>query len=100
MNFRITEGKGFHIKFKNGVTLSTQFGFGNYCDNRHIRDNIHNGETGSNLVEVAVWDKDKKWLTRKMIKAVFNEEAYDDVMGYVNVTDWAKIVQWCSEQDG
>ena len=28
MNFRITDGKGFQIKFPNGIILSTQFGFG------------------------------------------------------------------------
>jgi len=31
--FRITQGKGFHLNFPNGVTLSTQFGAGNYGDN-------------------------------------------------------------------
>jgi hypothetical protein len=29
--FRITDTKGFHITFKNGVTVSVQFGWGNYC---------------------------------------------------------------------
>lgn len=29
----ITEGKGFRISFPNGVTVSAQFGGGNYCAN-------------------------------------------------------------------
>jgi len=35
--FRITHNKGFHITFPNGLTLSTQFGGGNYCEN-HMGD--------------------------------------------------------------
>jgi hypothetical protein len=27
--------KGFHINFNNGYTLSVQFGYGNYCENRY-----------------------------------------------------------------
>ena len=32
--FKITGGKGFQITFKNGCTLSVQFGPGNYSDKR------------------------------------------------------------------
>jgi len=31
--FAITRGKGFHVSFENGWTVSVQFGGGNYCDN-------------------------------------------------------------------
>lgn len=31
--FKITGNRGFHIMFPNGIILSTQFGYGNYCDN-------------------------------------------------------------------
>lgn len=31
--FRITKSSGFQIKFKNGYTVSVQFGPGNYCEN-------------------------------------------------------------------
>ena len=34
MTMRITEGKGFHMDLPNGVTVSVQFGPGNYCDRR------------------------------------------------------------------
>ena len=33
--FKITEGKGFHITFANGYTVSVQFGPDNYCDHYH-----------------------------------------------------------------
>ncbi len=31
--FYITGGKGFHISFPNGYTMSVQFGPGDYCEN-------------------------------------------------------------------
>ena len=34
--FRITDNKGFHLTFKNGVTISVQFGIGNYGDNYNL----------------------------------------------------------------
>jgi hypothetical protein len=30
--FKITRGKGFHVTFKNGYTVSVQFGYGNYTE--------------------------------------------------------------------
>ena len=41
---------GFHITFKNGCTVSVQFGKGNYSDG---------GET---TAEVAAWDQDDNWI--------------------------------------
>jgi hypothetical protein len=32
--FKITLGKGIHMTFANGWTVSIQWGIGNYCDNR------------------------------------------------------------------
>ena len=59
--FRITQGKGFHITFENGWTVSVQFGGGNYCDNYDmlIGDEYEQaGEEGSNTAECAVWGPD------------------------------------------
>lgn len=36
--FSITGGKGFHVSFENGWTVSVQFGGGNYCE--HYDDDI------------------------------------------------------------
>ena len=35
--FEVTTGKGFHVTFENGWTVSVQFGPGNFCDNYHMR---------------------------------------------------------------
>lgn len=64
--FGITEGKGFYITFKNGYTVSVQFGGGNYCDNYRnetsTEANIESGKLGSNTAECAVWADDGLFL--------------------------------------
>lgn len=63
--FKITDRKGFHITFKNGVTISIQFGPGNYCQHfgsgmlLFYKDppKIH----ASLDAEVAAWNKDGVW---------------------------------------
>ena len=32
--FGTMKNKGFHITFNNGLTISVQFGAGNYCSNK------------------------------------------------------------------
>ena len=36
--FISTNRKGFHMTFENGLTVSVQWGAGNYCDNYGLRD--------------------------------------------------------------
>jgi len=36
MSFEISNQKGFQITYKNGYTVSVQFGGGNYCTNRDL----------------------------------------------------------------
>ena len=59
--FCITGKKGFHVSFKNGWTVSVQFGPGNYCEH-HDRDIGHDeeacGREGSYDAETAVWGPD------------------------------------------
>ncbi len=106
-NFRITKCRGFHITFPNGVTLSTQFGYINYCENRYNEEyddkNIikfiteHKALTDveSDTVEVGIWDKNGEWITKKMAKEVFDKDIDDDVMGWVTIDKWIKIFDWC-----
>lgn len=61
VGFRITGGKGFHITFENGWTVSVQWGPGNYCDNHYsdfhniIDASVKAGAEGSTTAECAVW---------------------------------------------
>jgi hypothetical protein len=61
--FRITDGKGFHIKFANGFLMSVQWGPGNYCDNYGMDCMAMKeaGETGSTNAEIAVFDNHEEW---------------------------------------
>ncbi len=91
--FKITGGKGFHITFENGYTVSVQFGPGNYCDNHDKeigRDDGSSGETGSTTAECAVWARN-----RKMIKRVGWS---DTVNGYMTSDDVLKLMNWASKQ--
>jgi hypothetical protein len=64
--FKITEGKGFHIQFKNGWVVSVQWGSGNYGQNYVIQPdptesretlNRNLGAKGAAEAEVAIWYK-------------------------------------------
>tara|TARA_Y100001951_G_C11282919_1_gene266635 strand:+ start:1218 stop:1529 length:312 start_codon:yes stop_codon:yes gene_type:complete len=72
--------KGFHIKFDNGLTLSVQFGRGNYCDNRDY-----------SRLDMPFCDDDYDPCRNAEI-AVFDREGdlvpiseRDDVAGYVDI---------------
>ncbi len=105
--FGISLAKGFKITFENGYTISTQFGYGNYCSNHNtIRDNVvlsdhdRTAETrcDSNNVEIGVWDKNGKWVTKRAYKAITGKKLCDDVHGWVNVTDWKKYLDWTASR--
>ena len=52
-----TENKGFQLSFKNGYTISVQFGRGNYCSNRNNLDKPEEQISYKSVnAEVAAWD--------------------------------------------
>ena len=60
----ITQGKGFSMVFANGNTVSVQFGFGNYCENREKLEMLDEGtrlDVLSKDAEVAAWDSSNVW---------------------------------------
>ena len=68
-----TTGKGFHLTFENGLTISVQWGYYNYCTNRQgpLAPKISHDELDelkrnkffdSNTAEIAVWDESGKWM--------------------------------------
>ncbi len=110
-NFKITDQKGFHLTLDNGITLSTQFGPGNYCE--HHPKPLSDGYTSTDLnaprekgvnwesknVEIAIWDEDHTWITNEMFKDLFPDEASGShevqVKGWVEMEDWLSILDWC-----
>lgn len=87
---------GFWITFKNGVTISVQFGYGNYCLNRNTDELLKELKIGKMEIkecpnaEIAIWDKDG-WLTSEF-------KGYDDdVQGWVTPEDLLKVIKWASK---
>lgn len=65
--FSITGGKGFHMRFENGWTVSVQFGPYNYCSRRNtsfetLQTSKEKGEEwGSETAEIAAWPTKGEW---------------------------------------
>jgi len=94
--FRITDGKGFQLTFKNGYKLSVQFGPGNYCDHygqwsRLDPDNRKCGEEGSNTAEIAVFAREE-WCTS------YPNSGGQDVQGHCSTEYMAEVVAWIMAQ--
>lgn len=96
--FRITRGKGFHVSFDNGYTVSVQFGTFNYCDNRD-----HNigysataeseaAEKGCINAETAVWGPDGAMIQ-------FPDDS-DQVQGWQTVAQVLARLNWAASQPG
>lgn len=92
--FKITNGKGFHISFENGWTVSVQFGPGNYCDNYDMRigyENEEAGKRGSATAECAAWGPDNEMV-------VHPEFGGDTVGGRMTPKQVLALLNWASEQ--
>tara|TARA_Y100000310_G_scaffold290512_1_gene317771 strand:+ start:435 stop:791 length:357 start_codon:yes stop_codon:yes gene_type:complete len=107
---------GFTLTFDNGLVLSTRFGFMNYCENRNNETYMNAATLFSEDCEIAVWDStattfdveehethdwatgSRDWVTGWQ-EAVFNQEAHDDVRGWVSFSDWLKVVEWCEQKE-
>lgn len=57
--FAITGGRGFHIRFKNGWTVSVQFGGGNYGSNYDLP--VMGPTPPATTAEIAAWDSGGNW---------------------------------------
>lgn len=93
--FKTCDNKGFHVTFKNGVTLSTQFGWGNYCENydkpTHVTDVFEKQRKDgceSDDAEIAIIF-DGEFITAQWSK---NE---DGVQGRVSIDQWFDALEWC-----
>lgn len=93
--FKITGGKGFHITFENGYTISVQFGPGNYCDHYNRRIGVEEakcGEEGSTSAECAVWHRESSLL------AYPGHWGEGDVGGRMSAAKVLALLNWAAEQ--
>ena len=81
----VTRGKGIHISFPSGFTVSIQFGPGNCCDHqfRNARDEVYCGAEGSTTAECVVW-KDKGLIPIKNGNPVQGFMSMIEVLGLLN----------------
>ena len=75
-NFKENVAAGIQMTFENGNTISIQFGYGNYCDNRS-ESQMH-----CKNAEIAIWDKDGIW----------HNFGNDTVKGYCNTDEIADFI--------
>jgi len=74
--FKATQNEynnGFHITFKNGYTISVQFGKGNYADK------------GDTTAEIAAWGPDGEWMRLGEGDTVRGWCAPDEVLDYMKL---------------
>lgn len=106
--FKITEGKGFHITFANGVCLSVQFGRGSYCENKvmgdvkeqiRYREMIEENSIQSFNAEIGIWIKGRKgWITPEIYRKIYKRKLkYNLVAGWIDADDFAKFVYYCQK---
>jgi len=114
-DMRITGGKGFQLDMLNGVTVSVQWGPGNYGDSDCREADIAapaaaavNGEDwGSNLAECAAFatGSDLAWISVPNYTGPGSDEDgiddsdtfYDDVVGYLNVSQVLDFINLASK---
>jgi hypothetical protein len=100
-DMRITGGKGFQLDMLNGVTVSVQWGPGNYSDSDCRGADIaapavaavNVEDWGSNLAECAafVTGSDLSWIS------VPGYTGGDDVCGYLNVSQVLDFINLASK---
>jgi len=83
--FTSCENKGLQLTFENGLTISIQFGVGNYCERRSITASFQSEMSEpiiqSTTAEIAIWNDQNTWYN-------FGS---DTVLGWVStdsVADW------------
>lgn len=105
--FRIISGKGFHITFANGYTVSVQFGGGNYCDNRSAEEgpdnDVKRGARGSATAEAAVLSPRGVMLAMRTASRggweISGSTSFDDtVQGYQTPENVLALMQWAAKQ--
>ncbi len=98
-DFSITGGRGFQLKLQNGVTISVQFGPGNYCE--HYEDlDINSFEKvriseiwQSNNAEIAAWDSFGHWFNFQAKK--FNDDC--DPLRNQSVSDFIEWLNYLNQ---
>ena len=101
-NFRITMGKGFQMKFPNGVCVSVQWGYANYCERFSVAHNLCDEAKqvlwDSNDAEIMAWvekDEASSEDRNSIIKKLYPGHT-DVVMGHVGSMEVLEFLNKCA----
>lgn len=95
--FTSTYNKGFHMELPNGVTVSVQWGPGNYCTRRNEADIFEPNKHrlwDSEDAEVMAWTNENPTGIR--VKGV-EYDSSDYVIGHLDVTQVIDFINKASE---
>ena len=100
MSFTSTDNKGVHISFGNGVVVSAQWGYGNYCQNRddvRLNNARDRRSVKSDTCEIAIWvEPTGRWIT-KYCPVLFDQRRNNngyDVSGWHTADDYLRVLKW------
>jgi hypothetical protein len=96
--FAANQNKGFHMRFTNGWTISVQFGWANYCENRFHPDGYNFSTqqffTESSDAEIAIWDNNEQDYIFD-----FGDGFNDTVKGHCSPDEVAKWINFTCMQE-
>lgn len=81
------KGKGIHMTFENGWTVSIQAGRSNYSTQMESPD----GVTRASKVEIAAWDASGEWYVFKDGQEVSGHQTPDEVADFISMI---KELKW------
>lgn len=86
-----TLNRGFQMTFENGLTISVQFGSGNYCERRSLYNINESKEPTihSKNAEIAIWNEANEWF----------DFGGDTVKGYCSANEIAEWIYKASKAD-
>lgn len=87
---------GFQVTFPNGITVSVQFGAGNYCANYNEHMDTRQKPNTCKDAEIALFDK-TGWRTREAFAALNDgQDAGDDVLSAVTPDALLEYLNWAA----
>jgi len=102
--FTLFNDRGFWITNSNGVTVSVQWGDGNYCDNiKTYGDELHKRRTADSA-EFAIWytdpvTKKKTWITKNFMAGYFGQTIHDEVYARVSAELVSRVFFYAADMN-
>ena len=86
------------MTFENGMTISVQWGLGNYCSRKYeegktFGDEMKEMNWTSTNAEIAVWDKNNTWMIHKGGDTVRGWVSPNEVLEVMNKVAKAKTIE-------